>query len=102
MELFGTNLFQIFNCVSVPTFCHFVYHLWLLLENSLFQKLVTNQQFGLESCVVRQDTFYPHQDFEQVNFYKKSSLYFFGWTFRNWKIAASLQLAKNWNISTKV
>ena len=38
---------------------------------------MTNQQFGLEICVVRQGTFYPHQDYEQVNFYKKSSLYFF-------------------------
>ena len=38
-----------------------------------FQKLVTNQQFGLEFCVVRQDTFYPHQDYERVNFYKEPS-----------------------------
>ena len=30
------------------------------------QKLVTNQLFGLESCVVRQDTFYPHQDYEHL------------------------------------
>ena len=42
------------------------------------------------------------QVYEQVNFYKKSSLYFIGWSFRNLKIAAYLQLAKNWNISTKV
>ena len=27
-----------------------------------FPKIVTNQQFGLEFCAVRQDTFYPHQD----------------------------------------
>ena len=32
---------------------------------------MTNQQFGLEFCAVRQDTFYSHQDYEQVNFYKK-------------------------------
>ena len=67
-----------------------------------FQKLVKNQLFGLEFCAVRQDTFYPHQEYEQANFYKKSSLYFIGWTFRNWIIAAYLQLAENWNISTKV
>ena len=66
------------------------------------QKLVTNQLFGFEFCAVRQDTFYPHQGYEQVNFYKESSLYFIGWTFRNWKVAAYVQLAKNWNISTKV
>ena len=55
-----------------------------------------------EFFTVRRDTFYPHQDYEQVNFYRKSSLYFIGWSSRNWKIAAFLQLAKNWNISTKV
>ena len=68
----------------------------------IFQKLVTNQLFGLEFCAVRQDTFYLHQDYEQVNFYKKSSIYFIGWSVRNWKAAAYLQLAKNWNISSKV
>ena len=31
------------------------------------QKLVTNQLFGLEFCALRQDTFYPHQGYEQVN-----------------------------------
>ena len=59
---------------------------------------MTNQLFGLEFFVVRQDIFYPHQDYEQVNFYKKSSLYFIDWFFRNWKIAADLQLVINWNI----
>ena len=34
------------------------------------QKFVTNQLFGLEFCAARQDTFYPHQGYEQVNFYK--------------------------------
>ena len=63
---------------------------------------MTNQLFGLEFCAVRQDTFYAHQGYEEINFYKESSLYFIGWSFRNWKIAAYLQLAKNWNISTKV
>ena len=67
-----------------------------------FQKLVTNQLFGLNFCALRQDMFYPHQDYEQVIFYKKSSLYFFGWSFRNSKIAVYLQVANNWNNSTKV
>ena len=58
--------------------------------------------FGLEFCAVRQDIFYPHQDYEQVNFYKKSSLFFIGSSFRNRKIAAYLQMVKNWNNSTKV
>ena len=63
---------------------------------------MTNQLYGLEFGAVRRDTFYPRQDFGQVIFYKKSSLYFNGWSFRNWKITAYLHLAKSWNISTKV
>ena len=28
--------------------------------------------FGWDFRVVQQDTFYPHQDYKQINFYKKS------------------------------
>ena len=34
VDLFGTDLFQIFNCVFVPTFRDFVDYNWLLLEKS--------------------------------------------------------------------
>ena len=44
----------------------------------VFQKPVTNPLFGSEFCVVQKDTFYLHQDYEQVNFYKKLRLYIFG------------------------
>ena len=37
----------------------------------------------------------------KIFFLQKSSLFFIGWSFRNWKIAASLQLVKNWNILPK-
>ena len=53
---------------------------------------MTNQLFGLEFCAVQQDTFYPHQGYEQVNFYKKSSLYFIGWSPETGKS----QLIFNW------
>ena len=66
------------------------------------QKLVTNELFAFEIWAARQDTFYPHQGYEQVKFYKKSSAYFIDWSIRNWKIAACLQLVENWNISNKV
>ena len=39
LVLFGTTLFQIADCVSVPIFCHFVDHLWMLFENSSFKNL---------------------------------------------------------------
>ena len=32
----------------------------------------------------------------------KNQVFFIGWFIRNWKLAAYLQLGKNWNISTKV
>ena len=66
-----------------------------------FAKTCDESIVWLEFCAVRQDTCYPHADYEQVNFCKKSSPYFIGWSFRNWKFAAYLQLAENWNISTK-
>ena len=44
----------------------------------------------------------PSPRFWTSQFPQKPSLHFIGWSFRNWKIAAYLQLAKNWNISTKV
>ena len=85
-----------------PNFLSFCWSSLVAFGEFTFQKIVTNQQFGLEFCAVRQDTFYPHQDYEQVNFYKKSSLYFIGWSLRNWKSAAYLHLVKNWNILTEV
>ena len=85
-----------------PNFLSFCWSSLVGFGEFTSQKLVTNQLFGLEFCAVRQDTFYPHQGYEQVNFYKKSSFYFIGWSCWNWKIAACLQLAKNWNTLTKV
>ena len=85
-----------------PNFLSFCWSSLVAFGGFLFQKLVTNQLFGLEICVVRQDTFYHHQDYEQNIFYKKSSLYFNDWSFRNWKSEVDLKLARNSNISTKV
>ena len=59
-----------------PNFLSFCLSSLVAFGKFTFQKLVRNQLFGLEFCAVRQDTFYPHQDYEQIKFYKKSSLYF--------------------------
>ena len=98
---FGTNLFQIVDCVSVH-YLSFCSSSLVAFGEFTFQKFVTNQLFGLEFCAVRQDTFYPHQDYEHFNLYKKLSYYFIGWSFGNWKLAAYLQLAENCNIWTKI
>ena len=83
LGLFGTNLFQIADCVSVPIFLLFCWSSFVAFGKLTFQKLVTNQLFGLKFCAVRQDTFYPNQDYEQVRFYIRSSFYFLGWSIKN-------------------
>ena len=55
-------------------------------------KTCEKQLFGLEFCAVLQDTFYPHQENEQVSFFKKSSLYFIVGPSETWKS----QLIYNW------
>ena len=39
---------------------------------------MTKPLFGWEFCAVPQDTFYPHQGYEHVNYYKKLGLYTIG------------------------
>ena len=108
MGLFGTNLFLISDCVSVSTFCLFVDNLWLLLENSPFRNLWRINCLGWNFVQCSRIHFIdpaasiPHQDYEHSSFYKKSSLFLNGWCFRNWKIAAYLQMAKSWNFLTRI
>ena len=77
-----------------PNFLSFCWSSLVAFGEFTFQKFVMSQLFVLDFCALWQATFYPHQDYEHVNFYKKSSVYSIGWSFRNWIIAASLQLAK--------
>ena len=98
MGLFGTNLFQMFNCVFVPTFCDFFLLFLVAFGDFIFQKLETYPLFGWEFCVVRQDTFYPHKDYERVRFYKKLRLFIIGRTLRDGKVTTYSQLAQNWNL----
>ena len=99
--LFGTNLFQISECLCVRTFCNFVDHNWLLWR-FIFQKRLTNQLFGRQFFVVQQDTFYPRQDKEQVKFYKNSQLCFIVCSVRDEKVTHSLKLAQNWTFQPKL
>ena len=48
----------------------------------------------MEFCVVRQNSFYYHQEYEQVDFYKNSCLYIIGRSLRDLKVNIYLQL--NW------
>ena len=90
---------------SSMCFCpNFLWFCWLSLVafgEFIFQKLVTNPLLGWEFCVVQQDTFYPHKDHEQVNFYRKPRLYIIGRSLRDGKVTIYLQLAQTWNFSTK-
>ena len=87
------------SCLNFLSFC---WSSLVAFGEITFHNLVTNQLFGLDFRAVRQDTFYLHQDYEQVIFDKRLGLCFSGWSLRNGKIAVYLQLAKNWNILTKV
>ena len=101
MGLFGTNLFQIANRVSVPNFCHFLNHPWLLLENSPFKNLRRINWLGLNFAQCGRIHFTLAKILNTLISTKKSTLYFIGWSFKNWKIAAYLKLAENWIMSTK-
>ena len=53
-------------------------------------------------AVVHPGKFYPQQDYEQVNFYKKSRLYINSWSLRDGEVTIFLQLAQNWNAQSKI
>ena len=57
-----------------PNFLSFFLSSLVAFGEFTFQRLVTSQLFGLENCAVRQDTFHPHRDYEQVSFNKKSGI----------------------------
>ena len=57
------------------------------------QKLLTNPLFWWESFALQQDTFPSHQDYDQVNFYKKYILYNIGSSLRDGKVTTYLELA---------
>ena len=98
--LFGTILFQISTRLFLSIFVIF----WLLLAvfgEFDFQNFVTNQLFGWNFCVELLDTIYHHQDYEQVNFYKKMGFNVIGWSLRDGTTKVFLYLAQKWNLSTK-
>ena len=87
-------LSQLFVILLIIFGCFWIIHI---------QKLVTNPLFGLRFCVVQQDVISPHQNYEQVSFYKKKThLCTFGRSFRDGKITIFLQLAQKWNLSAKI
>ena len=102
MDLFATNMLQTFICVFVPNFFNFVDYLQLLLESSSFKNFLTRPLFVWEIWVVRQDTFYLHQDYEKYNFYKKSRLQIIGRSLRDEKVTTYTQLVQKWNLSNKI
>ena len=66
----------------------------------ILQKFVTTPLFVWDFCVVQQDTFNPHQDYELFNFYKKSRHYIVGRSFRSGKILFTF--GSKWNLSNKI
>ena len=85
-----------------PNFFWFCWLSLIALGEFTFWKLVKNQLFGQKFFVVQLTTFYNHQVYEQLIFQKKSHLYIVGRPMREKLVAICLQLAQNWNVSTKV
>ena len=56
-----------------------------------------NQRFGCELSLVQLSTFYPHQENEQGNFYKKLRFFIFGRSVGDGKVTNRSQVAQNWN-----
>ena len=65
-------------------------------------KTCDNSTVWVGICVVQQDAFYRHQDYEKVTFYKKPRVYIIGRSLRDGKVTTFLQLAHKWNSSTKI
>ena len=99
---FGTNLFQIFNCIFVPTFFEFVDYLWLPLENLYFRNLWRNHRLGGKSVQCSRMHFFLTKTMNKLIFYKTLRLYIIGRSLRDRNVTVCLQLAQKWNLSTKV
>ena len=85
-----------------PNFLLFVDHIWFLLEKSYLKNLGRINCLGWNFGQCGRIRFTLTKAMNKLIRTKKSSFYFIGWSFRNWKIAAFLHLVKNWNISTQV
>ena len=69
---------------------------------NFFQKVVMKQLSGWKCCVLQQGTFYPQQDFEQINFHKKMCLYIVRQSVRDGKLITYSYLAQKWEVRTKI
>ena len=58
-----------------PIFLSFCWSSLVAFGEFTCQKLVTTQLFALKFCVVRQDTFYPRQEYEQKIISKKNRVF---------------------------
>ena len=69
--VWGKPVPDIYFCFC-PSFLWFCWLSLIAFGEFIFWKNVTNPLFGWEFNAVQQVTFYIHQDYKQVNFYKKS------------------------------
>ena len=80
--------------VFCPNFLAFCWLRLVAFGEFIFHKFVTNQLFGWEFWVMR-------QDYEQVNFYNQSCFYIVGRSISLGRVTTYLQLAQNWKLSIK-
>ena len=68
----------------------------------ILQIRVMKELFGSDDCVMKMDTCYPHQDYEQGIFYDESRLHIISLSVLEKNSELFLQLARNWNISATI
>ena len=100
--LFRTNVLQIFNCVFLPTFFLLSCFSLVAFEEFIIRKLVMNQMFGWDLCIVQLDTFYHQENYEQVNFYKNRTFISLFGPIRDGKVTNFLHVAQNCYVSNKI
>ena len=101
VRLFGNNLHQINNFFPVA---FFEFSMSIIEFLSRFPPSIsaTEKLFGRKFREMQQDTFYSRPAFEGVKFHQNSCFSIVYWTIQDGQIATKLQLARKWDICTRV
>ena len=99
--LFGTNLFHIIECVLVPNLVSLM-KIFRCLGRIILGKTCDESNAWLGIWCIAAEFILPSPKHWKLHFYKNLRLYIIGWSHRNEKISAYLQLAKNRKVLPKV
>ena len=101
MDMFGTIVFQISDCLSFQHFFDPVDYLWLLFENSSFRNIWRITSLGSNFVWCSWIHFTLTKTMNKLISTKTPCLYINGWSVQDGNITTYSQLAQNWNLSAK-